>query len=260
MKEINKSSCIHPRLIFPASDFGLLNRCLLYYPSLNILFTYIPKNACSTLKYSLGVASKEISREQNPHMTEHKFRYADKRALYPSNSRPIICFRNPFERLVSAFLDKFARSVPEAEASLVLDKIRKIKNIGDNRSISFIDFVRFLKDQPSRQLDLHWRPQVDFIFFESYYEVFLVDTLTDQWNLHFPDIPLLDFIPHSTSKRYDCNEVSYDIPADELFKNYNSLGFPANSSFLNDEIVDIIQFRYFDDIQIYNGQSGKKVF
>ncbi len=250
-----------PRLIFSTTETNLINRCLLFYPSLSILYTYIPKNGCSTLKYTLGVNSGVIQEKQNPHQTEHLFRYANKMNFFPKDCENIICFRHPFERILSAYLDKFARVSPEPEALPVIEKVNQLTKAPTlGNSISFIEFIRFLNTTPNRELDAHWRPQIDFIFFEDYTKIFLLESLYKEWPEHFKDIPLLDFKVHSTSIKYDTDKKNYHINGEQLAIDAVNKGFPCINSFISDEIMAIFEKRFSDDIKIYKLISGKDIF
>jgi hypothetical protein len=78
--------------------------------------------------------------------------------------------RHPFERLVSAYRDKFARDNPiyhKMVGTVIVRKVRKNPSrvsleMGDD--VTFPKFVTFIIDEwrdGKRPLDVHWRPVVD---------------------------------------------------------------------------------------------------
>ncbi len=240
-----------PRLYSATSEFHLLRRCLLYYPNLNILYTYIPKNACSTLKYTLGVHSGIISQKDNPHETEHLFYCADKYALYPSNCRTVICFREPFERILSAYLDKFARIPVQMEALAVIAYLqnRDLKK-SKGKSISFLEFIYFLSQVSNHDLDAHWRPQIDFIFFDKYTDILCLEQLSSQWQQKFPQFPLLNYTKHSHIKTKS-DKYYYAVNGEQLAIEFPNRHFPNQASFMNPEIQQLFNQRFQDDLMLY---------
>lgn len=63
--------------------------------------------------------------------------------------------RNPFTRILSAYLDKIVRRLPEAK------EIYQTLNRTDNEDIAFVDFLRaiHIRTKAKQPIDKHWRPQ-----------------------------------------------------------------------------------------------------
>lgn len=130
----------------------------------NYIYVENPKVACSTIKSVL-----QRSELNNPNLRYHEFNDIHSRAfsplLQPSqlrgfdkfvlNMKPFkFCFvRNPYSRLLSAYLDKIHRDTEQR--SKVLMALGR--NTGD--VIYFDDFVKTVCDQSTYEMDPHWRIQ-----------------------------------------------------------------------------------------------------
>lgn len=129
------------------------------------LYYETPKCACSTIKRRLQIleladtpirptgnvhnrmespliAPAQLPREQlNGILKEHRF--------------PKFCFvRNPYTRVLSAYLDKIVRDEPQ--------KAGVLKALGRNEAdteISFPEFLGSLLNTPPQRMDPHWMPQ-----------------------------------------------------------------------------------------------------
>lgn len=71
--------------------------------------------------------------------------------------------REPFERLVSAFMEKFVHNRDSARNLLhtrpIISQVQGTTEIDLQRGISFDEFVDYILQQDSWDLDTHWRPQ-----------------------------------------------------------------------------------------------------
>jgi hypothetical protein len=68
------------------------------------------------------------------------------------------CFvRNPYTRLLSAYLDKIVPS--EVCRSDILCALEGYRGTVSDRFVTFSEFVSVICDQPVEQMNMHWRPQ-----------------------------------------------------------------------------------------------------
>lgn len=67
--------------------------------------------------------------------------------------------RNPFVRILSAYLDKIVRKTPDADQIFEEAAIRGV--LGGDEEVTFLEFLRCIASIRSRSgfLDKHWRPQ-----------------------------------------------------------------------------------------------------
>lgn len=123
----------------------------------NIVYLNNPKVGCSTVKNALWKAlSPETA--QGPfdvHLLEGSPFNDDLQSLDWLETARIFTFvRNPFVRLVSAYLNKIAGQ----EAAQWQWFVRRYKVPAD-QVLPFDDFVRMISEDAPEDLDPHWRPQ-----------------------------------------------------------------------------------------------------
>jgi hypothetical protein len=95
----------------------------------------------------------------------------------------IAVIRDPFGRLVSAYLDKFVLNRMDVgnrfHTTAVIAEIRgraQPTEADFHRSISFAEFVEYLVTQPPEKLDPHWCPQVLYLK-SARFQLFRLDRL-----------------------------------------------------------------------------------
>lgn len=149
---------------------------LLVFPASGVSLLWIPKNACTSIK------SAFLRQEPAAHQTgfeQHRFHESvqnafgvDLAAFATDDIPPIVTFlREPHERLVSCYLDKFLKPAQKGgdfEDSMIehIQRAHAFLGIpqGDiARSLSFSEFVAYITACYAWRLNSHWRPQADFI-------------------------------------------------------------------------------------------------
>jgi len=132
----------------------------------NYLYTETPKVACSTIKTILQQIELELTHFQRIHFEDIHFRQYSP-LLKPSQIGNFddflqknifkFCFvRNPYTRLLSAYLDKIQKNQPMKKSVL----LHLGKNSADlSQAISFEEFVHVVCEQPISNMDPHWRIQ-----------------------------------------------------------------------------------------------------
>lgn len=131
------------------------------------LYTETPKAACSTIKLILqrmeldspGLFHTNIedihNRKCSPLLMPSHFRPFD--AFVARSDIFKFCFvRNPYSRLLSAYLNKIKGNRPEKLDVL----IHLNSNYPDlEQEISFPAFIDIIRNQTPREMNTHWRPQ-----------------------------------------------------------------------------------------------------
>lgn len=130
------------------------------------IYSFIPKNGCTTLRLSLAIANGCIAGAGAGdwtwiHNNNRTFR-ADLRDLATAPFTFVI-LRCPHARLASVFLDKFVSRRPEFWRLHAADRDRL-----DPETLTFRDVVALLDDPEILDLDMHWRPQADFLVYAEY--------------------------------------------------------------------------------------------
>jgi hypothetical protein len=135
----------------------------------NCLYVETPKAGCSTIKHTLMNAELGIRLHYACFEDIHLRQFSP--LLSPQQVGPwsdylgrkptVFCFvRNPYERLLSGYLDKIARPGPYRE-----ERLRAL-GLPSAAAVSFVDFVAALERRDAGQFDAHWRPQ----YLQSCYE------------------------------------------------------------------------------------------
>ncbi len=130
------------------------------------IYVETPKAGCSTVKHTLIRAELE----------DPEFSYAEPRLMHERPLSPLLtplqlgdfsryfasdgffkfCFvRNPYERLLSGYLDKITR--PTEQRTWLAQKIGLRNEI--DHEMTFAEFVSVICGQHPREMDNHWRPQ-----------------------------------------------------------------------------------------------------
>jgi hypothetical protein len=156
-------------------DMLLLNH-IHHSPRYGYVYVDTPKVACSTIKHTLqcaerGEASLSINGDGSAPgqygYSEFLLRIHDRcKSLleYPrdldqlerilKSSCFVFCFvRNPFTRVLSAYLDKILG--PAERRALFLEKL----GIPGTENLGFVEFLGLVQRQMPEAMDPHWRPQ-----------------------------------------------------------------------------------------------------
>lgn len=139
-------------------------KALVHYPS-GTVYSFIPKNACTSMRVSLAVGNGMIV---NP-ATEWNWIHNNNNTFQASLSQLVtapftfVILRCPFSRLASAFLDKIVSRNIE-----FWTLHRAEKQDFSPADITFRQFVQLIAKRSNLWLDPHWRPQQDFLIYEDY--------------------------------------------------------------------------------------------
>ncbi|MDC0948380.1 sulfotransferase family protein [Gammaproteobacteria bacterium] len=146
-----------------------LNYSVNYSTRYNYLYIENPKVACSSIKATLIRAEFDDETIRWPNVDE-----LHDRSLSPLQDMRRCCgltrvsarqapytfclVRNPYTRLLSAWLDKIVGNAPP-KRDLLLALGRGVRPI--NQTISFAEFIELIAQQTPSQMDAHWRRQYD---------------------------------------------------------------------------------------------------
>jgi hypothetical protein len=158
-------------------DFQFAIDHTLYEPRTKCMATFIPKNGCTNLRYSFALANNLISTPEDIDWIHSNNQSMNANLENIQNSiYTFVVLRNPYERLASAFWNKFIEVEGdhyEKESSGQI--FRDIFNAElDSASIdSFKDFINTLWINPSlMSRDTHLRHQTDFLLLSNYDDYF----------------------------------------------------------------------------------------
>jgi hypothetical protein len=227
----------------------------------NAIYTFIPKNGCSTMRYTLALENGVIEEPDEIkwiHQNNPTFS-ADLRTLIKAQYTFVI-LRDPFRRLASVFLDKFIAQTPDAFQHRQLLDYKK-----DISKFSFRNFVESLERKHIRDSNIHWQPQMHFLVYKKYDDYFclekfpeVIKTLKEKIGIEVKDARNL--IKHGLDQyeMVDEGRPFADVPLLELI-NMKAEGQVPHPKDLFDEALIQIATEQFDvDFHLYTSLFGKE--
>lgn len=219
----------------------------------NAIYSFIPKNACSTMRTSIAYANGCIDNPQDfnwIHKNNHTFN-AELADLICADYTFVI-LRCPFARLASVYLDKIVSR--DVVAWNFYDLIDRKVELDD---ISFTQFVQHLENEDVQNGNIHWRPQLDFLVYQKYDDYFCLEnfadiatTLKTKIGLELIDARNLTNHGLDQLKLIDNADYSQVKPAEIL--SLKKDGYcPAPKSLYSDELIESVRKLYWDDIEFY---------
>lgn len=239
-----------------------------------VQYLAIPKNACTLLKATFIMNSEFRDSYLASGQTIHEF-YSGAVQKIPrdcaiaSNPSRIVVLRDPFDRIVSAYLNKFVRPgmFDPGMAAVVARTVRHAQRVANiepdpDRSITFAEFVGYLAEATDIECDVHWLPQHRIcganmsIYahvgrFERLAET--LNYLVDKHNM-VPETGIdahLNY-PETHITKYDPNcplrQPWAVLPSD--LRAY-SAGYPLAEAFYTDELREAVLRRYAIDVALH---------
>ena len=221
------------------------------YP-IDTVYTFIPKNACSSLRYSAAVANgflSEISDIEWIHYNNQTF-IATQREIALAKYTFVV-LRCPYTRVASCFLDLIVSGVFDFKDSA-----------GKKLSISFHDFLLIIQSQGRDQRDQHWRNQSDFLHYEKYDDYFSLELFSSAIN----SLDAQGFIVHDTRgtlnhdlSNFNRIDGNFSKSKEVDIKRIKEKGdAPTYRSMFGDEEIKLVNDIYKDDIALYKSHFGEK--
>lgn len=249
----------------------------LYIEEKKLLYCSIPKNACTSIKAwlqeVLGLPT-DVSPQIDPNITKLLLgNYLDEDASGIMHSEDIFKFvfvRNPWNRIVSAFVNKFLSyqehlylythyrnnpCIAEFHANYHEDFVAHVigtictDDDSKTRGISFRDFLDYLSVTDDHDLDPHWLPQhrfiegvgIDYIGkLESMEEDFKRIQEVTGHSLRLPFKNITEYHPLNDAKLID-------TPCSELI----GMAF-SHHNFYDKTTIEAVNSRYKQDIDTFN--------
>lgn len=220
----------------------------------NSIYTFIPKNACSTMRLSLAIANcciADASEFRWIHNNNATFRARLEDLVMARYT--FVILRDPLARLASCFLDRIvSKGVP---ARRLWDLVKPEHDLDD---LTFAEFVDYLEDPSVRAHNMHWRPQADFLVYDRYDDYFAVENLGSCAALiaERAGIEIVDARPLTAHglDRYRLLPASLDhsrIPLRKIARLKQGGECPDPRSLYTPAIADAVARLYADDIEVY---------
>jgi hypothetical protein len=241
----------------PAHSFSA-GYALSIYAS-DAIYTFIPKNACSTMRYSLALANGAIDGPEHfnwIHSNNNTFRASLRdlaRATYT-----FVILRDPFLRLASCYLDKMVDQNDPAWSYY-----RLLNYEQQPADLTFRQFVTQLK--PVVRANEHWRPQTDFLVYQTYDNIFCFEKFEEvktvlQERIGFTVRDARSLTKHGTDQyaAIEPGQCFADVSAFDLLCSKRSGKVPRLQDLYDEEIVRQVRALYAEDIELYEMSCNRE--
>ncbi|MCP4061195.1 MAG: sulfotransferase family protein [Pseudoalteromonas sp.] len=254
---------------FSALNFGNLHAngmhqfCMNYAMNIfeqDAIYTFIPKNACSTLRLSVALSNgciRSIEHVNWIHANNQTFKPSLKEAA--TAKYKFVVLRCPYRRLASVFLDKFVAKEPDAW--LYRDVRNREVNLDD---LTFEQFVKSLAAQVIRVANIHWRPQNHFLLYDEYDDYFALENFDEaittlKQKINFDVVDARHLTQHGTDKLEKVDDKNYSQTSVFDIAVLKRQGkCPSYSSLFTTELVNLVKQAYIDDISLYISRCDKR--
>ena len=214
----------------------------MYYAPRNILYMNNAKAGCSTVKGALlKCAARDSGQVAGENLSFSSIHQAsdvwskDYSTISATGTFSFSVVRNPFARILSAFLDKFGP--PGAcdvfgRTPILQNQFYWQHGIDPSHRLSFVEFLRHLKDSDTL-FDQHWRPQVSNVFAGAM-------PLSE---VHF--LESFDKTQHSICARLDSAEPFV------RYAPHNTDARDKVAQYISDEVRELILDIYREDFEVF---------
>ncbi|MGB3558667.1 MAG: sulfotransferase family 2 domain-containing protein [Geitlerinemataceae cyanobacterium] len=227
---------------------------------LNTIYTFIPKNACSTMRLSLAIANGCVSDTKDfnwIHKNNDTFR-ADLKSLICADYSFVI-LRCPYARLASVYLDKIVGRTQEAWHFYDL-----VDRTIDLNTLTFTEFVKQLAKPTVRNENIHWKPQVDFLVYKEYDDYFCLEEFANldevlRAKIGFEIVDARPLTQHGIDRLEIIEEEDFSsISPVDIYNLKISGKCPSPRSLYCDETISLVSSCFQTDIQLYQDIFGSK--
>ncbi len=216
------------------------------------IYSFIPKNACSTMRYTVGLANGAIAGPDDfnwIHANNQTFR-----ATLAELSRAKYTFailRDPYLRIASCYLDKMVDQTAVAWLFCTLTEYRL-----NPATLTFREFVTNVRAR--LRGNEHWRPQLDFLVYETYDDLFCLEAFPDALSALKEKIGIevhdaRDLTKHGTDQfePLDNDEPFADKPAHEIAALKREGRIPRMQQLYDTDLITQVSQMYAADIAFY---------
>jgi len=223
------------------------------------VYSFIPKNACSTLRFSVAKANGVVSGLEDInwiHSNNQSFNVNTAQAARAPYS--FVILRCPFSRLYSAFMDKIVG------LDLPAWELRRAKGRSfEVYDLSFRRFIRVITDMASPKLDAHWRPQSAFLLYDHYDDMFAFEAFSKaipkiEKAAGLQIIDTRQTLGHDAKRLTKTRELTapMKLPALKLLNLKQKGSAPDPRDMFDAEMIKRIRSYYAEDFALYEAAFG----
>jgi hypothetical protein len=222
------------------------------------VYSFIPKNGCSSLRLSLAMANGCIAGPEDwtwIHPNNTTFA-ASLRELVTARFTFVV-LRCPFARLASLFLDKIVSRQPEYWTLFRLEGDRLTPD-----TLTFRGFVGLLGKPGRLKANIHWRPQSNFLVYAEYdgwyaLEDFATAIREIEERAGFPVHDARPLTQHGTDRFTLLEGDGYaDTPLSEIERMQQQGQSPSHAALYDAALVAAVARLYAGDIALYRNRFG----
>jgi hypothetical protein len=238
-------------------NFAVEHTCI-HYKS-NSVCTWIPKNGCSNLRYSISKENGAITNIEEIdwiHRNNDCFNVSTKEALQADYT--FIILRNPFKRLLSFFLDKLCHPEQnESEGSY--QHAHNIFKFDDE--LSYFDFINYIWENPNTIYnDEHTTPQCDFLLYRNYDNYFALEKINEanqeiykKTGINVEDIRSENSIFTSLGCE-KCDDILKFTKASKIKELLKQKKIPIIENMYSNDMIKKVATLYLQDILLYSSE------
>jgi hypothetical protein len=220
--------------------------------AVDAIYSFIPKNACSTMRYTLGLANGAIAGPEQFHWIHtNNLTFRASLAELAKAKYTFVILRDPYRRIASCYLDKMVDQTTVAWTYHALTGYRTAPAM-----LTFREFITRVKSL--LRGNEHWRPQVDFLIYEHYDDIFCLEafsdailTLRNRIGLEVQDAR--DLAAHGSEQfePSDGDEPFADRPAHEIATLKRAGRIPRAAQLYDASLIAEVGQMYAADIAFY---------
>lgn len=230
---------------------------LVCYPT-DTVYSFIPKNGCSTLRLSLAVANGCIAGPEDwPWIHPNNATFAATLRDLVTARFTFVVLRCPHARLASVFLDKIVSHMPQFWLLFRMER----DNL-DPEHLTFRDFVTLLTQPDALCADIHWRPQSDFLVYEDYDAYYPMEAFSGaardiEKRGGFKVLDARPLTRHGTDRFVSEQQGCFaDTPIAQIRQMLQSGRAPGHAALYDQSLADTVAGLYADDISVYADRCG----
>lgn len=232
-------------------------RALCHYAS-GAIYTFIPKNACSTMRYTLALANRCIrGKEDFDWIHKNNQTFAATMSELATASSSFVLLRCPYRRLASCYLDRIVNNqIPEAQLAQALGGVK------DAGQVTFRQFARAMVNPLARKVNNHWRDQGDFLIYETYTAYLRLEAFSEAVS-EIKRLTGLDVVDarelttHGLHRLTSVDDRKFcDMPASEISTMMANGRAPTHAAMYDESVAADVADAFATDIGLYRRLFG----